>query len=59
MMRKKDNSSEDQIKESVKEKQVLLVKNIKNIEETKTLEKIFSGSCCHSGIHTYNPKKKI
>ena len=56
MKKKKSIPNEGQIKKSAQEKQDLLMKNTKNAEETKTMEKIFSGSCCHSGIHAYQKK---
>ena len=33
---------------------LLIAKQKKEIEEKKSMEKMFSGSCCHSGVHASN-----
>lgn len=58
-MKKKLIPKEGQIKELAKEKQELIDQINIEIAEKKAMEKIFSGSCCHSGMHAYNPKKII
>lgn len=54
-MKAKTSSTVQKPKQLTKEEKNLMLKNKKKeIEETKAMEKIFSGSCCHSGIHAYN-----
>ncbi len=58
MMKKNSILNEGQIKKSAKEKQELIDQMNKENAETKAMENIFSGSCCHSGMHAYTPRKK-
>lgn len=46
------------IEDAQDEKDLEAKLKMNNIEENKAMEKIFSGSCCHSGIHAYTLREK-
>lgn len=57
-MKKKSLQTKELIEQQAKENQNSSAKKNNTIEDTKAMEKIFSGSCNHSGIHTYIPKER-